>query len=66
MAYNEETKKAAQNAYHEARKFGHSKEEARSLRNNWRNGGYSHSNTNDEDYGYNTWNEPYDRDTIDD
>ncbi len=36
MAYSKETKKAAQDAYHEARKFGHTKEEARQIRDNWK------------------------------
>jgi hypothetical protein len=31
-----ETKKAAQEAYHEARSFGHTKEDARQIRDNWK------------------------------
>ena len=37
MAYPKETKRAAQDAYHEARKFGHTKEDARKIRDNWKN-----------------------------
>jgi len=36
MAYSKETRRAAQEAYHEARAFGHTKEEARALRDNWK------------------------------
>lgn len=67
MAYKTETDRAAQNAYHEARSVGHSKEEARSIRDNWytpaNNGGNSSS---DDDYGASYYSEPYDQDCIDD
>jgi hypothetical protein len=36
MAYSKETRRAAQETYHEARAFGHTKEEARGLRDNWK------------------------------
>jgi len=36
MSYLRETRRAAQEAYHEARAFGHTKEEARTLRDNWK------------------------------
>jgi hypothetical protein len=35
-------KEAGQDAYHEARAFGHSKSEAQSIRNNWK---YSKNDT---------------------
>ena len=34
--YKKETKKAMQDAYHEARSHGHTKEEARKIRDNWK------------------------------
>lgn len=34
--YKKETKKAMQDAYHESRSHGHTKEEARKIRDNWK------------------------------
>jgi hypothetical protein len=53
MSYPRETKIAAQDAYHEARAFGHTKEEARGLRDNWKSpegGNSSWSDDDDDDY----------------
>lgn len=53
MAFPRENKKASQDAYREARKFGHTKEEARSLRDNWKPGKKtpsSNGNDNDDEY----------------
>ena len=50
---NKETKKAAQDAYHEARSFGHTKEEARQIRDNWKPSKPSFSiseDNSDDDY----------------
>lgn len=50
---NRETKKAAQDAYHEARAFGHTKEEAKQIRDNWKPSGRTTSSSDDdEDYYY--------------
>ena len=52
---NRETKKAAQDAYHEARAFGHTKEEAKQIRDNWKPSGRTTSipdDDGDEDYYY--------------
>jgi hypothetical protein len=66
MSYSRETKQAAQDAYHEARAFGHTKEEARQIRDNWKSPKTSSScNCDDEYISYTPW-EPYDRDCIDD
>lgn len=46
---NRETKKAAQDAYHEARAFGHTKEEARQIRDNWKPSGRTTSSSDDDD-----------------
>ena len=66
MAYPKETKRAAQQAYHEARAFGHSKEEARQIRDNWKTPTTISSNQEDEDHCYIEDSEPYSRDCIDD
>lgn len=73
MAFKRETDRAAQHAYHEARRVGHSKEEARSIRDNWytpaNNGGNSSSDDDDDDYyddDYDDYDEPYDQASIDD
>lgn len=61
MAYSKETRKAAQDAYHEARAFGHTKEEARSLRDNWKPSKPTHnSSSNDDDDDYYEDNSDYD------
>ena len=66
MSYPRETTQAAQDAYHEARAFGHTKEEARQIRDNWKSPKTSNSHNNDDEYiSYTSW-EPYDRDCIDD
>jgi len=69
MSYSKETKQAAQDAYHEARAFGHTKEEARQIRDNWKPSKPSTSNidydSGDDYISYSPW-EPYDRDCIDD
>lgn len=50
---NKETKKASQDAYHEARAFGHTKEEAKQIRDNWKPSKPSNSsNDDDDDYYY--------------
>lgn len=46
---NKETKKASQDAYHEARAFGHTKEEAKQIRDNWKPSKPSHSSNDDDD-----------------
>jgi hypothetical protein len=67
MSYPKETKRAAQDAYHEARAFGHTKEEARGLRDNWKPSPSSSGWSDDDDDDI-IWssNEPYDQDCIDD
>jgi len=53
MSYLRETKRAAQDAYHEARAFGHTKEEARGIRDNWKPSTPSNSSWGeDEDDNY--------------
>jgi hypothetical protein len=53
MSYSRETKRAAQDAYHEARAFGHTKEEARGIRDNWKPSTPSNSSWGeDEDDNY--------------
>lgn len=49
MAYPKETKRAAQDAYHEARKFGHTKEDARKIRDNWKNSKSTGDDQDDDD-----------------
>jgi len=69
MSYSKETKQAAQYAYHEARAFGHTKEEARQIRDNWKPSKPSSSGwCSDDDDDDIIWssNEPYDQDCIDD
>ena len=69
MSYSKETKQAAQYAYHEARAFGHTKEEARQIRDNWKPSKTSSSGwCSDDDDDDIIWssNEPYDQDCIDD
>lgn len=69
MAYPKETKRAAQDAYHEARKFGHIKEDARKIRDNWKN---SKSTSHDEEDDDIFWTQTgqkyisYEQDCIDD
>jgi hypothetical protein len=46
---NKETKKAAQDAYLEARSVGHTKEEARSIRDNWKPSKSKTYNISDDD-----------------
>ena len=48
MGYSRETKKASQDSYHEARAFGHTKEEARSIRDNWKHSGSSSTSSNSQ------------------
>ena len=51
MPYKKETKKAMQDAYHEARAFGHTKEEARKIRDNWKvSKPIPDLNSSDDDY----------------
>jgi len=52
MSYSRETKRAAQDAYHEARAFGHTKEEARMLRDNWKSPTPSNISYEDDDDDY--------------
>jgi hypothetical protein len=70
MSYSSETKKAAQDAYHDARACGHTKEEARGIRDNWKTSKPSGGNwsSNDDDYDDIIWEtiESYDQDCIDD
>jgi len=65
---NKETKKAAQDAYLEARSVGHTKEEARSIRDNWKPSKSKTYNISDDDDDEIIWSssESYDRDCIDD
>jgi hypothetical protein len=49
MSYSRETKRAAQEAYHEARAFGHTKEEARMLRDNWKPSTSSNASWEDDE-----------------
>ena len=49
---NKETKKAAQDAYHEARSIGHTKEEARQIRDNWKPSKITTSSSDDDDEDY--------------
>ena len=68
MSYSKETDRAAQEAYHEARAFGHTKEEARSLRDNWKvsNSSSSTNDTDDDDDYTIISSKSYDQDCIDD
>ena len=51
--YPRETKAAAQSAYLEARSVGHTKEEARSIRDNWKTkSSNSNSSSDDDDDDY--------------
>ena len=60
MSYSRETKRAAQDAYHEARAFGHTKEEARGIRDNWKPSTPSNSSWGeDEDEDDNYYVESY-------
>ena len=68
MIYSKETNREAQKTYHEARAFGHTKEEARSLRDNLKTPKPSKSTQNvdvDDDIIW-TPCESYDQDCIDD
>jgi len=49
MSYSRETKRAAQDAYHEARAFGHTKEEAMMLRDNWKPSTSSNASWDDDE-----------------
>lgn len=64
MAYSKETKKASQDSYHEARAFGHTKEEARSIRDNWKgsntSSNISDSESDDEIYWYSINHDDFD------
>lgn len=69
MVYTKETKRAAQDAYHEARKFGHTKEDARKIRDNWKPSGVSSEVIDDdEDICWETGQKyiSYEQDCIDD
>ena len=69
MSYPKETKRAAQDAYHEARKFGHTKEDARKIRDNWKNSkSVSHDEDDDDIYWTQTDQKyiSYEQDCIDD
>lgn len=68
MSYSKETNRAAQEAYHEARACGHTKEDARSLRDNWKTSNSSSSSTNndDDDDTIISSYKSYDQDCIDD
>jgi hypothetical protein len=53
---NKETSRASQDAYHEARSNGHTKEDSRSIRDNWK----SSSNNNEESYSSSEgWSDGY-------
>lgn len=67
MTYTKETKKAAQDAYHEARKFGHTKEDARKIRDNWKHSGVSSEVIDDDDicWTHNPKYFSYEQDCID-
>lgn len=60
MSYSRETKRAAQDAYHDARAFGHTKEEARSLRDNWKSSRDINSSWSDDDDDYYVGGDYYD------
>jgi hypothetical protein len=49
MSYSKQNKEAGQSAYHEARKFGHTKEEARGIRDNWKPSSSRSSSSSDDD-----------------
>jgi len=70
MAYTKETKQASQDAYHEARALGHTKEESRKIRDNWKSSNTSRSTSNGDDIDGDDWSwessEPYSQDCIDD
>lgn len=59
MAYNRETKTAMQDSYLEARRVGHTKEEARQIRDNWK---IPNSTSSDEDEDEDYWEDFYDED----
>ena len=65
---NKETKRAAQSAYREARAFGHSKQEAQSIRDNWksspRTSSTSSSDDDDDEY-YTEYSSGDDHDCVD-
>ena len=60
MSYSRETKRAAQDAYHEARAFGHTKEEARMLRDNWKPPTPSNISCDNDDDDYYVGGDYYD------
>lgn len=67
MSYKKETEKASQDAYFEARKFGHTKEEARSIRDNWKESKTSNDSVSSySDDECDDLPEPYSQDCIDD
>ena len=66
MAYNKETKQAGQDAYHEARAFGHTKEESQSIRDNWKTSNSRKNFGCDSDEYYMSSPEPYSQDCCDD
>ena len=69
MAYPKETKRAAQDAYHEARKFGHTKEEAAKIRDNWKNSKSTSDDQDDDDIYWTQTDQKYisyEQDCIDD
>jgi hypothetical protein len=52
MSYSKETNKAAQDSYHKARAIGHTKKEARSIRDNWKTNNSHNSNDDDDDVSW--------------
>jgi len=59
---NRQSKKASQDSYHEARSNGHTKEDARMIRDNWK----SSKRSNDEDDNDDHWvnmSDSYDQET---
>jgi hypothetical protein len=53
---NKETNRASQNAYHEAREFGHTKEDSRVIRDNWKSSKNTYDDSPEPTYG---WSDSY-------
>jgi len=53
---NKETNRASQNAYHESRELGHTKEDSRTIRDNWKPSKNNHDDFSESTYG---WSDGY-------
>lgn len=60
---NRDTKKAAQDSYHEARSHGHTKEEARKIRDNWKPSKTSYQDDDEDEDEWVTTYSAYDEET---